>query len=258
MRTMNGKPNVAILTGAASGVGAETLKLLRHEGTLVTAVDMAWPDDLVDRDGWVPVCGDVSRAETWQRALKACRDTFGQAPNRLVINAARLAVGKVTEVSEEDLRAVFDVNVFGAFLGLQTCIPAMAEGGGGTVVTVGSTGSLLAEQGLAAYCASKGALLQLTRSVAVDHAGDGIRANCVCPAAIDTPFFRRHVDAAPDPAAFLQKKRARHPAGRILEPIDVARVITFLLSDASLGMNGSVVTVDGGLLASFDFEASNE
>lgn len=248
--------NIAILTGAGSGLGAETLRLLRDQGTSVIAVDLAWPDGSIEGGGCVALTGDVSDAGTWRTALEACRDSFGQPPNRLVLNAARLVVGTIVELSEQDLRSVLDVNVVGAFLGMKACVPAMISRGGGTIVSVGSTASLLAEQGLAAYCTSKGALLQLTRCVAVDHARDGIRANCVCPAAIDTPFFTRHVEAAPDPAAFLAKKRARHPSGRILQPADVARVIAFLLSDGSLGMNGAAVTVDGGLLASFDFETS--
>lgn len=253
---MTDNANVAILTGAGSGVGAETLRLLRGQGTSVVAVDVAWPGAPVDDEGCITMTGDISDAGTWQTALEACRDRFGDPPDRLVLNAARLVVGTILELNEQDLRSVLDVNVVGAFLGMKACLPAMVARGGGTIVTVGSTASLLAEQGLAAYCASKGALLQLTRCVAVDHARDGIRANCVCPAAIDTPFFRRHVDAAPDPAAFLAKKQARHPSGRILQPADVARVIAFLLSDASLGMNGAAVTVDGGLLASFDFEVA--
>lgn len=248
--------NVAILTGAGSGVGAETLRLLRDQGASVVAIDVAWAGGSAEGDGCVALTGDVGDAETWRTALEACRDSFGQPPNQLVLNAARLVVGTILELSEQDLRSVLDVNVVGAFLGMKACVPAMVSRGGGTIVSVGSTASLLAEQGLAAYCTSKGALLQLTRCVAVDHARDGIRANCVCPAAIDTPFFRRHVDAAPDPAAFLAKKEARHPSGRILQPADVARVIAFLLSDASLGMNGAAVTVDGGLLASFDFETA--
>lgn len=247
--------DIAIVTGAASGVGAATVHALRSQGTAVVAIDASWP--AATATAAIAVAGDVSDSTTWTQALGACRDSFGASPNRLVLNAGRLAVGTILSLTEEDMRGVLEVNVMGAFLGLKACVPEMIRRGGGNIVTVGSTASLLAEQGLAAYCTSKGGLLQLTRCVAVDHARQGIRANCVCPGAIDTPFFRRHVDAAPDPAAFLAKKEARHPSGRILQPVDVARVISFLLSEASLGMNGAAVTVDGGLLASFDFEEAD-
>ena len=123
---------------------------------------------------------------------------------------------------------------------------------------VASTAAMYAEQSLAAYSASKGALLQLIRSVAVDFARKGIRANAVCPGAIDTPFFRQHVDAAADPDAFLHRKIERHPAGRILRPDDVAEAIWFLLSEHSIGMNGACVMVDGGLTATFDFIPSDQ
>ncbi|GAA3700996.1 SDR family oxidoreductase [Nonomuraea antimicrobica] len=242
-------PDIAVVTGAASGVGSATVAALRASGVGVVTVDLV-PAEAGDR----VVVGDVAAPATWAAVLEASRE-LGGAPTKLVLNAAKLVVGTVLEVSEEDLRSVFEVNVLGAYQALHACLPVMIENGGGSVVTVASIDALVAEQGLAAYCASKGALLQLTRCVAVDHGRQGIRANCVCPTAIDTPFFRQHVDAAPDPAAFLAEKSGRHPSGRILQSEEVANTICFLLSDASSGMNGAAVTVDGGLLASFDFQA---
>lgn len=249
-------PAVAIVTGGASGVGAATVALLLARGVAVVAVDRDWPDEAsqASGDGIVRIAGDVTDADTWRRATAAAA-SVGEL-SRLVLNAAHLAVGSVLDVSERALREVFEVNVFAAALGLRACLPAMIERGGGTVVAVASTDALLAEQGLAAYCASKGALLQLIRCVAIDHARQGIRANCVCPGAIDTPFFRRHVEAATDPAAFLAAKVERHPAGRILAPEDVANLVAFLLDGGSLGVNGAAVLVDGGLTATFDFQAT--
>jgi NAD(P)-dependent dehydrogenase (short-subunit alcohol dehydrogenase family) len=243
--------DIAIVTGAASGVGAATVAALRADGARVVAVDLVDPGA---DDGVVSIVGDVVDPATWASALDGAR-SLGGAPTQLVINAAKLIVGTVLDVSADDLRAVLEVNVLGAYQAMHAVLPVMIENGGGTIVTIASTDALLAEQGLAAYCTSKGALLQLTRCVAVDHARQGIRANCVCPGAIDTPFFRRHVDAAPDPAAFLAEKEGRHPSGRILRPEEVANTVRFLLSDASSGLNGTSVTVDGGLLASFDFHA---
>jgi NAD(P)-dependent dehydrogenase (short-subunit alcohol dehydrogenase family) len=240
----------SIVTGAASGVGARTAARLRASGTDVVGIDLEWGPGAPEVG--VRVSGDVCAVGTWREAL----DAAGRAPSGLVLNAARLTVGTVLDVSDEELRRVFDVNVFAVALGLRECLPAMIGAGGGSVVAVASVAALVAEQGLSAYCASKGALLQLMRCVAVDHARAGIRANCVCPGAIDTPFFRRHVDASADPERFLREKTERHPAGRILDPDDVARVVEFLLGEAAVGINGAAVTVDGALTATFDFQTT--
>jgi NAD(P)-dependent dehydrogenase (short-subunit alcohol dehydrogenase family) len=175
----------------------------------------------------------------------------------LVLNAAKLVVGTVLEVTAEQFRAVMEVNVIAAVKGLQATLPSMLSHGRGSIVGVASTNSLYAEQTLASYNSSKGALLQLIRSVAVDYARAGIRANAVCPGAIDTPFLREHVDIAPDPEALLRQKTGRLPSGRLLDPADVARVVHFLLSDAALGMTGASVLVDGGLTATVDFVSAS-
>ncbi|CAN7632512.1 SDR family oxidoreductase [Phenylobacterium sp. LjRoot219] len=242
---------IAVVTGGASGIGEATVAILRAQHIPVVAVDLAWPEADPGR-AVTRITGDAAAASTWTAVREACAE-LGGAPTKLVINAARLIVGTILDVSEADLRGVLEVNVLGAYHALRACLPTMIERGGGAIVTVASVDALVAEQNLAAYNTSKGALLQLTRSVAIDHALDGVRANCVCPGAVDTPFFRRHVDAAPDPAAFLREKAGRHPRGRILEPTEVANAIHFLLTDAASGINGAALTVDAGLLASFDF-----
>ena len=248
---MTALADVAIVTGGASGVGRSTVELLSSSGVSVVAIDLDWPSDTPE-DGVERIAGDVTSDATWAAADKAA-DRLG-GPSMLVINAAKLVVGTVLDVPEEDFRAVIEVNVFGAMKALKAILPSMIEQRRGSIVGVASTASLYAEQALAAYSTSKGAILQLIRSVAVDHARQGIRANAVCPGAIDTPFFRQHVESAPDPAAFLKEKVERHPSGRILQPEDVARLIWFLLSDTSIGMNGAAVVIDGGLTATFDFE----
>jgi NAD(P)-dependent dehydrogenase (short-subunit alcohol dehydrogenase family) len=242
---------VAVVTGGASGVGRSTVDLLRSNGVDVVAIDMAWPADVPDV-GAEHITGDVTDDATWEAAIEAA-DRLG-GPSMLVINAAKLVVGTTLAVPLEDFRAVMEVNVFAAVKALKAVLPSMIARGGGSVVGVASTASLYAEQALAAYSTSKGAILQLIKSIAVDHARQGIRANAVCPGAIDTPFFRQHVDSAPDPEAFLREKTERHPSGRILQPEDVAQLIWFLLSDASIGMNGAAVLIDGGLTATFAFE----
>ena len=248
--------DVAIVTGGASGVGNATVEQLAASGVAVVAVDRSWGEGYRGSGKVERIAGDVVDDTTWLMARKAAERLGG--PSMLVLSAAKLVVGTVLEVPAEDFRAVMEVNVIAPVKALRACLPNMLERGRGSIVGVGSTCSLFAEQSLSTYNASKGALLQLIRSVAVDHARDGIRANAVCPGAIETPFFREHVDSAPDPAALLHQKIERHPSGRILEPADVARVVCFLLSDASLGMNGASVLVDGGLTATFDFVSGSQ
>ncbi|HUT78540.1 MAG TPA: SDR family oxidoreductase [Polyangia bacterium] len=247
---------IAVVTGAASGVGAATVDGLVARGIPVIAVTRRPQVEQRNTELVTWVTGDVSEPTTWSDALEACQHNFGDAPSMLVLSAATLAIGTVLSVTMEEMRRVFEVNVFGAMLGLRACLPGMIARGGGAIVTVASTNALFAEQGLASYCSSKGALLQLTRCVAVDHGRQGIRAICVCPGAIDTPFFRRHVDAASDPEAFLREKTERHPSGKILEAQQVADAILFFLSPAASGINGASLLIDGGLTASFDFQAT--
>src|SRR4051794_14470933 len=170
---------VAIVTGGASGVGKATVDLLRLHDVEVVAVDLAWPPNDEADDGVQRVTGDVTDDATWTSAVLAA-DSNGGA-SMLVINAAKLMVGTTLSVSLEDFRAVMEVNVFAAVKALKATLPGMIERGGGRVVGVASTASLYAEQALAAYSTSKGALLQLIKSIAVDHARQGIRANAVCP-----------------------------------------------------------------------------
>lgn len=249
-----GEGKLAVVTGAGSGVGAACVRSLLGQGGRVIAVDLAWSD--AEPDGAVVrLTADVTAEATWRRVVEIAAEQGG-GPDQLVLSAGRLEVGSVLSLEPEALRAVFDVNVFAAATALKACLPAMIERGGGSVVAVASTDALFAEQGLAAYCASKGALLQLIRCAAVDHGRQGIRANCVCPGAIDTPFFRHHVDAAADPAAFLDEKTERHPSGRLLAPEDVAEVATFLLEERAIGVNGAALVIDGGLTATFDYQAT--
>ena len=250
---------VCLVTGAASGVGLATTRLLLGRGDRVIGVDLAGPPGSLapgDRLAWVT--GDVSAEPTWAEALRVSGQAFGTSPGVLVLNAARLAVGTVLDTPVATFREVFGVNVYGAVLGLQACLPGMIARGGGAVVVIVSVNGLLAEQDLAAYNSSKGALIQLVRSAAVDHARSGVRINAVCPTTIDTPFIQGQLDAVPDPAAFRREMEARRPLGRILRPEEVASVAVFLTTPESSGMTGASVVVDCGLLASPDFVTASD
>lgn len=244
------RQGIAVVTGAGSGVGRSVTQMLLDSGHDVIGVDLNWPQTGLEEVSQVR--GSVSDSSTWAEVerLVGNRD----APvEKLVINAAKLVVGTVLDVTEEDFSSVLDVNVRGAVYALRACLPGMVEAGAGSIVAVASVDGLLVEQNLSAYCTSKGALLQLIRSVAVDFGHNGIRANSVCPGAIDTPFFRQHVEAATDPVEFLRVKTARHPSGRILQPEDVAAAVLYLLGPGAVGVNGTELVVDGGLTATFDF-----
>lgn len=241
------------MTGAASGIGAATVEQFRAEGRTVVGVDVQDAPDAFRVEGVAWVTGDVARTETWEEVVACAQRTFDESPSALVLNAARHVVGTILETSPADWQSIFDVNVTGAYHGIRACLPGMKQRGEGAIVTVASVDAFMAEQSFVAYCASKGALLQLTRAVALDHARDGIRANCVCPGVTDTPFFRRHLDGAADPEGWLAERVARQPVGRLLEPDDVASVVTFLISDRAAGVLGSMTVVDGGLSTGFDF-----
>ncbi len=199
---------------------------------------------------WVQ--GDVAEEETWARVAEAM-GALGVAPSALVLNAARAQIGTVLTVSLDEWKRLFDINVFGAVLGARTCLPSMIENGGGSVIVIASVNSWLAEQNLIAYSCTKATLVEFAKSLAVDHARQGIRANAIAPGTVDTQGFRRAMSTSPDPEGFIEARRQRNPIPRILSPDEIANVVWFLSGEESSGMTGSLVTVDAGLTASYDF-----
>lgn len=249
---------VAVVTGSSSGVGAATVARLRGRGLSVVGIDVQAPAaDLAPDPESVFVHGSVAQTSVWEEVRSTSRARFEADPTVVVFAAAVLRTGSILELSEDEWQGHFDVNVNGVFRGLRALLPAMLKTGESSIVTVASVDAYMAEQGLAGYCSSKGALLQLTRCLAVDHARQGVRANCVAPGVIDTPFFRRHLDTASDPEAFLHVREQRNPLGRLLQADEVAATVEFAALDA-VGMTGSVLTVDAGLSASFDFRTGEE
>ncbi len=247
---------IVVVTGAASGIGAATVERFLATGAAVIAVDIA-TGIRVDEPGadlaWVS--GSVADDATWDAVLRASLDRFGEPPGVLVSNAARFGSGTVLTTELDGWRQMLEVNLFGAVRGIRACLPGMIKRGRGAIVTVASVDAFLAEQDLVAYCTSKGALVQLTRCVAMDFARDGVRANAVCPGTVASETFERIHREAPDGARLLEMRRERNPLGRILLPVEIASTIEFLASDASSGMTGSVLTVDAGLSTSFDFRS---
>jgi NAD(P)-dependent dehydrogenase (short-subunit alcohol dehydrogenase family) len=234
----------AIVTGAASGIGAALTAALAEAGAEVTAFDRQLPAPGEARDNVVFHRLDVSD-ESEVAALVA-----EVAAGRRVTDLFNIAgVGSTTtalETDVEDWDRVFAVNARGTFLLCKHVIPLLIAGGGGSVVNMGSIAGLVGLRGRAAYCASKGAVIALTRALAVDHVADGVRVNCVCPGTVDSPWVRRLVE---DAGESLDALRARQPMGRLGTPEEIAAAALYLAGDGAAFATGTVLTIDGGLTA---------
>ena len=239
---------VAIVTGAASGVGKATAALLRTRGARVVAVDIAPAVGELDDDDIVAIEGDAALADTAARAVEAALGRW-QRIDILVNNAGQIVWKPIVDTSEEEWDRVMAVNVRSAFLHSRAVLPVMVEQGSGAIVSTASISGLIGLPGQAAYCASKGALVQLTRQLAVEYGPLGIRVNAVAPGAIDTPFLRSFVDAQPNPAEMEAAVTAGHPLGRWATAEEVAAAIVFLASDAAAFVTGTIFPVDGGFTA---------
>jgi NAD(P)-dependent dehydrogenase (short-subunit alcohol dehydrogenase family) len=253
----NALPELVVVSGTASGLGTSVARLLVASGVRTIGVDIVEaPDGLADAR-YSHVRGDVSQEATWEsvaaRIAAAKPETLG-----LVTSAAMLNVGTILEFGKAEMEKTMAVNFIGTGLAFRALVPLMIERGGGPIVAVASVDATFAEQQLAVYAASKGAVRQLTRTVAMDHARQGIRANVLSPGPMLAGLFERHMKSASDPDRFLATRANRQPSGRILDPSEVARAALFLLSDASTALNGAEIIADGGLTTSFDFRTGSE
>jgi NAD(P)-dependent dehydrogenase (short-subunit alcohol dehydrogenase family) len=238
MRGLDGQR--VLVTGAAGGIGRAVTQRLVAEGARVAAADLEAPES----DAEAAVGGDVTDEAGAARVVEEARSSLGGLDG-LVLTAGIHYVGPTHEMAASDFDRVLSVSARGTFLCLRAALPEMLEQGSGRIVTYGSTAALVGAPGLTAYAAAKGAVLQITRSVAAEYASRGIRANCLCPGATDTPLLRRLMADRPDPEQFAQA----HPIGRFADPDEIAAATAFLLSDDASYFVGSAVVCDGGFTA---------
>jgi 2-keto-3-deoxy-L-fuconate dehydrogenase len=225
----------ALVTGGGSGIGAAVARRLAAEGAEVIVADLS-PAAVADELGVQAVVLDVRDEEQVAAAL---------ADLDVLVNVA--GIGSTTNAPETTLEVwenVFAVNARGTFLCCKHAIPGMAARGGGSIVNVASVAGLVGLRNRAAYCASKGAVISLTRALAVDHVADGIRVNAVAPGTVDSPWVRRLVE---DVGESLDALRARQPLGRLGTPEEIADAVAYLA--AAEFVTGSVLVIDGGLTA---------
>ncbi len=253
MARLTGK--TALITGAGTGIGrACALQFAREGARLVLAARRPEPISAVAEvvhnaggEAYAVRC-DVTSATDAERAVSAAITRFGRL-DIVVNNAGGLFVGTAEQTSEEEWDRLMDVNAKGVFLMCRAAIPFMRRAGRGSIVNVGSILGIIGMKNRAAYCASKGAVAQLTKALALDHAEDGIRVNCICPAVVETELVQGLFTSQPDPAAARRAREATIPLGRIGQPDDVAGFAVFLASDESSWITGATFPLDGGLSA---------
>jgi NAD(P)-dependent dehydrogenase (short-subunit alcohol dehydrogenase family) len=237
---------VAIVTGAANGIGRATAELFVRHGVQVVAEDIDPAVAELARDGQVAtIVGDVGDPATAARAVACAVATFGGL-DILVNNAGRTLPRPFLELALEDWEGLMATNARGPFLHCQQAIPAMLDRGGGAIVNVASILAVIAMPDLAAYAASKAAVLGMTRVLAVEFGQRGIRANAVAPGTVQTKIFDRFVENSRE---VLDSYGPAHPIGRVGEAGELAEVIAFLASPRASFVTGSLVTADGGFTA---------
>lgn len=245
------KDKVAIITGAASGIGKATAKLFAKHGAKVVVAD-------IDKDGGSQTVTDIQKAsneatyvqtdvtikDDTEQMVQQTVKTYGKLD--ILFNNAGIAMRlAVAELSEENWHRCLDVNLTGVFLCAKAAIPAMRENGGGSIINMSSIYGIVGADVRAAYVASKGAVTNLTRGMALDYAEDNIRVNCICPGFVETPLVAGVVKTPSE----YQKLADKHPMRRLGQPEEIAYGALYLASDESAFVTGIALPIDGGYTA---------
>jgi NAD(P)-dependent dehydrogenase (short-subunit alcohol dehydrogenase family) len=242
-----------LITGAAVGIGREIATRFVSEGASVALVDRAAEEvRQLDRElGPKSVTGlvaDVTEADAVEGVIASAVESLGGL-DAVVNNAGIPMVGAVHELDEADWDRVLDVDLKSVFLVSRAAWPALVEAGSGSITNTASVAGMAGTPGQAGYAAAKAAVIMLTKCMALDGAGDGIRVNCVCPGFTATPMLERYLEGQEDPEGARDAVTGMHPLGRLGEPRDIADAFVYLASDEARWVTGSSLTVDGGVTA---------
>lgn len=245
---------VALITGAASGIGRASALLFAHEGANVVIADLNQSAnsvaDVINRTGGRAIfhSTDVTRAADCDQLVQRALSEFGTI-NVLFNNAGIIRRASVPELTEQDWDRVIAVNVKSIFLLSKRVVPIMAKSGGGVIINTASGWGLAGGPRAAAYCASKGAVVLMTKAMAVDHGRQNIRVNCICPGDTDTNMLRDEAQQLGAPEKSFLAESAHRPLGRVGKPEEIAKAALYLASDESSFVTGTALVVDGGGLA---------
>ncbi|HIH01622.1 TPA: SDR family oxidoreductase [Thermoplasmata archaeon] len=248
------KGKVALITGGTEGIGLATARLFLQEGAKVV-ISSRSPEkgakalvELSELGEVMFVRADVSRADDASMMVESVVSRFGSID--IVFNNAGVFVERTVEqTTEEEWDRLIDTNLKGTFLVSKHAIPHMRAHGGGVIINNSSDAGLVGNRVSAAYCASKGGVTLLTKAMALDHAKDNIRVNCVNPGVVDTPMVAQEATLSGDPEKYMKQMDRDHPMGRIGRPEEVAKAVLFLASDDSSFVTGAALSVDGGITA---------
>ncbi len=249
------KGKVAVVTGGNSGIGRAAAVLFAKEGAkvVIAALDSTKGQAVVNEirqfgGEAIFVQTDISREDEIKSMVAQAMVKFKRID--ILFNNAGIELTKpVTETTAEELEKVLSVNLKGVFFGCKHAIPYMTRHGGGSIINTASTAGIVGFPNMAAYSASKGAVVLLTKQMALDYAKQGIRVNCVCPGAIMTPMVERFINKSPNPEETKKQLAGMHPIGRMGKPEEIANAVLFLASDESSFVTGHSLIVDGGLTA---------
>jgi NAD(P)-dependent dehydrogenase (short-subunit alcohol dehydrogenase family) len=243
---------VALITGAGSGIGRACALAFAREGARVALVGRtrAKLDQVAGEAGAAAfVCpADISKPADVERAVTQTIAHFGEL-DVLVNSAATLIAGTATSHTEAEWDATFDANVKGLWLLSRASLPYLRAAGGGSIINVSSVIGLVGARNRLAYSASKGAVTLLTKSMALDHAAENIRVNCICPGIVETELVSEFITKAPDPEAARKQRVGLHPLGRFGNPEEIAHLAVYLASDESAWVTGAAFPIDGGYSA---------
>ena len=245
----------AVVAGGGSGIGKATSIALAIEGASVAIIDINeknannTADEITAAGGSaLAVAADVTKMVEAERAVSQAVSTFGGI-NYLCNSAGLQSYGTVVTTDEATWDRTLEVNLKSIYVVSKFCIPEILKQGGGAVVNISSVQGLRCQSNVAAYAASKGAAIALTRSMALDYAAQNIRVNCICPGSIDTPMLRYGAGKHGDVEEVLKQWGSHHPIGRVGTSAEIAQTVLFLFSKASGFMIGQPVVVDGGLMS---------